>query len=99
MGVAVGEDVDSDHIHKCKWHLISQILPDLYGVWHGCTIALPLMYHLYTIILTVYFFTFLFSPLYFEFSIKINFVSLVKGKGEEVQVITGHAKHNTILSM
>lgn len=33
--VAVGEDVDSDHIHKCKWHLISQILLDLYGVGYG----------------------------------------------------------------
>lgn len=85
VGVAVGEDVDSDHIHKCKWHLISQILLDLYGVRHGFITALPLMYNLYHIILTVYFFTFLFfPPLYFEFSIKINFVSLVKGKGEEV---------------
>lgn len=63
MGVAVGEDVDSDHIHKCKWHLISQILLDLYGVGHGCITALPLMYHLYPIIPTVYFFVFS-SPLF-----------------------------------
>jgi hypothetical protein len=40
MAVAVGEetvgaadeDVDSDFIHKCKSHLISQILLCLYGV-------------------------------------------------------------------
>jgi hypothetical protein len=29
---AADEDVDSDFIHKCKSHLISQILLGLYGV-------------------------------------------------------------------